>query len=64
MNFKSVIIALTAATAVSAANASANGSSNGSSNGSKSSTHAGSANQVVGAGVVGAVAAAGIALLF
>lgn len=56
MQFKSVVLALTAVTAVSAANAS-NGS-----NGSSSSADSGAV-QVVGAGLFGAAAAAGVALL-
>lgn len=56
MQFKSVVIALTAVTAVSAANA-----SNGSNSSTKSSDSG--ASQVVGAGLFGAAAAAGVALL-
>lgn len=58
MQFKTVLLALTAATAVSAVNASND------SNASNETTTADSgANQVVGAGLIGAAAAAGVALL-
>lgn len=66
MQFKTFALALTAATAVSAANGTANGTKNGTKNGSKNNTGSSSdsgAVQVVGAGVFGAVAAAGVALL-
>lgn len=59
MQFKSVVIALTAVSAVSAANAS--NATNGS-NGTSSSADSGAV-QVVGAGLFGAAAAAGVALL-
>lgn len=59
MQFKSVVIALTAVSAVSAANAS---NASNSSNGSSSSADSGAV-QVVGAGLFGAAAAAGVALL-
>lgn len=62
MQFKSVIVALTAASAVSAANHSNGSNGSNHSNNSSSSSHAG-ASQLVGAGVFGAVAAAGVALL-
>lgn len=52
MQFKSVVLTLTAAVAVSAAN-----------NSTSSSSKAAAAGQVVNVGVVGAVAAAGVALL-
>lgn len=59
MQFKSVVLALTAATAVSAANAS---NASNATNGTSTSADSGAAH-FVGAGVVGAVAAAGVALL-
>lgn len=59
MQFKSVVIALTAVSAVSAANAS---NASNTSNGSSSSADSGAV-QVVGAGLFGAAAAAGVALL-
>lgn len=59
MQFKTVVIALTAASAVSAANAS-NGSNG--SNSSSTSSDSGAV-QVVGAGLFGAAAAAGVAML-
>lgn len=59
MQFKTVVLALTAASAVSAANAT-NGSN--STNGTSSSSDSGAV-QVVGAGIFGVAAAAGVALL-
>lgn len=53
MQFKSVVLSLTAAVAVSAA----------ANNSTSSSSKAAAAGQVVNVGVVGAVAAAGVALL-
>lgn len=59
MQFKTILVALTAVTVASAAN-----SSNGSNGSNDSSTSADSgANQVVGAGLIGAAAAAGVALM-
>lgn len=60
MQFQQVLVALTAVTAVSAANAS-NGT-NGSKNGTSSKSDSG-ASQAVSAGIFGAAAAAGVALL-
>lgn len=72
MQFSTVVIALTAASAVSAANATANGtaghhngsnsSANGSKNGSSAPGDSGAA-QTFGAGVFGVAAAAGVAML-
>ncbi|KAF5210919.1 hypothetical protein E0198_002207 [Clavispora lusitaniae] len=62
MQFKTVVIALTAASAVSAANASNGSNGSNHSNGTSSSADSGAV-QVVGAGLFGAAAAAGVAML-